>query len=224
MFDAEKRLVLKTALEIKANGLVSLSGGNVSLRLPGGRFLVTPSGMIYDDMTPGDVVLIDDQCRVVEGCRRPSSDSAALVYMFRHMPWVNAIIHTHQPYATAAGFVTDVIPAFLVTLIDANRGAVNVAPFTPSSDVGMGRLAVQYAGSAWAVVLRHHGVMAYGPTMKDALYSAVYLEEACKTYMAARAVGPVPALDPRDIETEAAGWLSYGQPAAETPQPQEEHP
>jgi len=211
MYELEKQQILDAALEIKRNRLVSLSGGNVSMRMPGDTYLVTPSGMIYENMTADDVVLVDHDGKVLEGCRRPSSDIDALIYMFDHMPHINAIIHTHQPYATAAGFVTDVLPAFIVTMIDANRGAVNVAPFTPSSDIGMGKLAVEYAGDAWAVIMKHHGVMAYGPTLNDALFSAVYLEEAAQTYMAARAVGPIPSLTPEEIEKEAAGWLTYGQ-------------
>lgn len=211
MYEQEKQAVLDCALEIKRNRLVTLSGGNISVRMPDGNFLVTPSGMIYENMVADDVVLIDRDCNVVEGCRKPSSDSSALIYMFEQMPQINAIIHTHQPYATAAGLITDVIPAFLVTLIDANRAAVNVAPFTPSSDIGMGKLAVEYAGDALAVVLKHHGVMAYGKDLEEALFSAVYLEEAAQTYMLARAVGEIPALDPEDIAKEAAGWLNYGQ-------------
>jgi len=211
MYEKEKQAVLDCALEIKRNRLVSLSGGNVSVRMPDGNFLVTPSGMIYEDMVADDVVLIDKDCNVVEGCRKPSSDSSALIYMFEKMPEINAIIHTHQPYATAAGLITDVIPPFLVTLIDANRAAVNVAPFTPSSDIGMGKLAVEYAGDALAVILKHHGVLAYGKDLEEALFSAVYLEEAAQTYMLARSVGEIPELDPEDIAKEAAGWLNYGQ-------------
>ena len=141
MFEKEKREILDAALEIKKCNLISLSGGNVSMRAGENLFLVTPTGMIYEEMTADDVVVIDRDCRVVEGTRKPSSDSPALVYMFEHMPHINALIHTHQPYATAAGFASDQIPEFLVTLIDANGAAVNVAPFTPSSDIGMGIMA-----------------------------------------------------------------------------------
>ena len=169
--------------------------------------------MVYEEMIADDIVLLDREGRVAEGNRAPSSDTPALLHIFEQMPWVNAVIHTHQPYATAAGFLCDQLPAFLVTLIDANRGAVNVAPFTPSSDKGMGVMTVEYAGDALAVILKHHGVMAYGPTLKDALYSAVYLEEAAKTYVLAKAMGAqVPPLTPEEIAKEAAGWLSYGQP------------
>ena len=98
------------------------------------------------------------------------------------------------------------------TLIDANGAAVNVAPFTPSSDIGMGIMAVKYAGEARAVILKHHGIMAYGSDMKEALYSAIYLEEAAKTFVLAKSMGAeIPLLDPEDIAKEKRGWLDYGQ-------------
>lgn len=211
MFENEKKAVLDAALEIKRNHLISLCGGNISMRLPDGTFLVTPSGMIYEDMTPNDVVRVNADGMTAEGSRRPSSDTPALLYIFQKMPWVNAVIHTHQPWATAAGLVTDLLPACLVTQIDANRSDVHVAPFTPSGERQMGVLTVDYAHDAWAVILKHHGVMAYGPSLKDALFSAVYLEEAAQTYMIARAVGPVPALDPALVAVEADSWMQYGQ-------------
>ncbi len=211
MYEKEKKLVLDTALEIKKNGLVSLSGGNVSLRVGEGQYLVTPSGMIYEEMTPDDVCLIDDDCRVLEGTRKPSSDSSALVYMFQHMD-VNAIIHTHQPWATACGFMTDELPDFLVTIMDACKNPVKVAPFTPSSAIGMGELAVEYAGDSLAVILKHHGVLTWGSDMEEALFAAVYLEESAKTYAIAKAMGAeIPPLDPELIAKEKAGWETYGQ-------------
>lgn len=211
MFENEKKSVLDAALEIKRNHLVALCGGNVSLRLPDGSVLVTPSGMMYEEMVPDDIVRVGPDGEILEGTRRPSSDTPALLYIFKNMPWVGAVIHTHQPWATAAGLVTDVLPACLVTQIDANRDDVHVAPFTPSGERQMGVLTVEYAFNAWAVILRHHGVMAYGPTLKDALFSAVYLEEAAQTYMIARAVGEIPALDPALVQAEADSWNHYGQ-------------
>ena len=101
MFEEQKKQILDAALEIKANRLISLSGGNVSMRVGENRYLVTPSGMRYETMTPDDICLIDENCNLIEGIRKPSSDSSALVYMFQHMPHINAIIHTHSPYAMA---------------------------------------------------------------------------------------------------------------------------
>ena len=212
MFETEKQAVLECALEMKRNRLVSLSGGNVSVRAGEDLFLVTPSGMIYEKMSPEDVCLVDGRGRLVEGRRKPSSDSAALLYMFAHMPQANAIIHTHQPWATAAGFAADEIPDFLVTVMDACRNPVRVAPFTPSSAIGMGELAVEYAGDSLAVILKHHGVLTWGKDLEEALYAAVYLEEAAQTFVLAKAMGAtIPPLDPELIAREKKGWESYGQ-------------
>lgn len=212
MFEKEKKQVLDAALEIKRCNLVSLSGGNISMRVGENQYLVTPSGMVYEEMVPDDVCLIDGSCRVIEGIRKPSSDSSALVYMFEHMPQIRAVIHTHQPWATAAGFAADELPDFLVTIMDACRNPVKVAPFTPSSAVGMGELAVRYAGDSLAVILKHHGVITYGEDLKEALYAAIYLEEAAKTYVLAKAMGAgIPVLAPELIAQEKAGWETYGQ-------------
>lgn len=211
MFEKEKKEMLECALQMKAYGLISLTGGNVSMRMGGGLFLVTPSGMLYEKMVPEDIVVIDSEANVVEGKRKPSSDSTALVYIYQHIPRVQAVIHTHQPYATAVGLTNDRLPACLVTIIDANHADVPVAPWTPSSDIGMGKLAVEYTKDATAVIMKHHGVIAMGENLEEALFSAVYLEEAAKTYVMARVMGPVPELSPEEIAKEAAGWSHYGQ-------------
>ena len=75
----------------------------------------------------------------------------------------------------------------------------------------MGQLAVKYANDATALIMKHHGVIAYGKDLEEALYSAVYLEEAAKTYCMARIMGAVPELSEDEIAKEAAGWLNYGQ-------------
>lgn len=211
MYDTEKQAVLDCARQMLRYRLVTLSGGNVGLRMPDGNFLITPSAMYYDDMTADDVVLVDADGAVVEGCRRPSSDMLALLYIFRHKPEVNAVIHTHQPYATAVGLVEDELPACLVTILDANRTAVRVAPFAISSDEAMGRAAVAYCGDALAVILANHGVIAFGESLEEALHSAVYLEESAKTYAAARAMGRVRLLSPGEIAAESAPRGNYGQ-------------
>lgn len=211
MYENEKEKVLESALQLRKNQLISLTGGNVSMRMPGNSFLITPSGMEYTQMIAKDIVLVDEKGNVVEGNRKPSSDTPALLYIFQHMPHVNVIIHTHQPYATAVGLVEDKIPACLVTLIDAVHDAVQVAPYTPSSDINMGVLTVKYAGKALAVILKHHGVIAYGKDLEEALYSAVYLEESAKTYLFARLLGKVPMLSKKDINAELIGWKNYGQ-------------
>ena len=73
------------------------------------------------------------------------------------------------------------MPEFLVTIIDACHNPVKVAPFTPSSAIGMGIIATQYANNSLAVILKHHGVITFGKDIEEALFAAVYLEESAKT-------------------------------------------
>lgn len=213
MYEKEKQQLIDCARAMERYGLVVLSGGNVSMRMPCGNFLVTPSAMSYDTMTIDDIVLIDGNGNTVEGFRRPTSDKMAILYLFRHRPDLNVILHTHQPYATALGMVTDVLPANLITVIDELHDEVHVAPFTPSSDEGMGILAHEYAGNALVVILKHHGVIAFGKNMDQALSAAVYLEEASKGWLAMKATGlPIPMLSREQIAEESTERGYYGQP------------
>lgn len=221
VFEAERQALIDCALEMRANALIKGSGGNVSMRVPGAgpdgadAFLITPSAMGYDTMLPSDVVLVDADGATLDGCRRPSSDKTAILYIFRNMPEVNVVIHTHQPYATALGLVCDELPADFTTVIDELHAAVHVAPFTRSSDEGMGVLTVEHIGDALAVILKHHGVIAVGKSIDQALTAAIYLEESCQAYLAALATGlPIAHLTPEQIADEAEERGYYGQPDA----------
>ena len=110
MYEIEKQAVIDTALEIKAASLIHLTGGNVSLRMPTGHVLVTPSGMPYETMTPDQILVMDAEGNLIEGNLRPSVDTIAILHIFKNMPKVNAVIHTHQPYATAVGLIADEPP------------------------------------------------------------------------------------------------------------------
>ena len=203
MYEKEKQSLIDCALELKRCRLITLCGGNVCVRLADGNIAVTPSGLDYEVMTADDICIVDSMGKRVEGHRRPTSDLDAILFIFQKMPGVNATIHTHQPCATALGLIADVFPACLVSQIDALQGDVPVAPFTPSSDKGMGELTVQYANGSNAVILRSHGVMAFGSSLQIALYAAVYLEEAAQTYLTALATGrQVQPLSPEMVKAE----------------------
>lgn len=193
-------------------GLIALSGGNVSWRTPGGEILVTPSGMIYEDLIADDILVMDIDGNILEGARSASVDTQALLYIYRHMPEVNAVIHTHQPYATAVSLVADELPCCLTTLANATRGAVKVCPFASAASLDMGIQTVEYAGSQLAVILKNHGVIALGDSLKQALYSCVYLEEAAKTYTFARSMSnELAMLTPAQVEQAVEVFKYYGQ-------------
>lgn len=212
MYENQKKMVIETALEIKRSGLISLSGGNVSMRMPNGHILITPSGLSYEGMKPKDIVVVDIKGNRIEGKLRESVDTIALLYIYENMPHVNAIIHTHQPYATAAGLLGDTLPAAVTTLANVTLGAVNVAPYCSAASLDMGVQTVKYIGERRAVILKHHGVIAVGKDLKEALYAAVYMEDAAKTYLAAKAAGE-PAIMTEEQTLDAVNiHKTYGQP------------
>ena len=203
LYEEMRNEIIQTALTMLRYGLISLSGGNVAVRTEDGLVLLTPSAMSYEAMLPEDVVLVDPEGNTVDGIRRPSSDMKALLYIFRNKPEVRAVIHTHQPYATAVGLIEDELPGCLVGVLDACG---------LSSDEGMGKLTVDWCGSSRAVILRNHGVIAFGSSLDEALQSAVYLEEASRTYLAAKSAGNVRLLSPEQIEEEMRPRGNYRQP------------
>lgn len=214
MYESDKIAIIETAREIKRIGLVQLTGGNVSVRKENGDIVVTPSGMPYEPMTPDEVLVLNKDGVVIEGTCRPSVDTIALKYIYDHCPDVNAIIHTHQPYATAIGLIGDVFPACCTTQCNACHGSVAVAPYSAAASEDMGIQTVKYLGGKRAVILKHHGVVAVGPDLHSAEQACVYLEDAAKCYLLAKAAVPDGAIALMTPEQEAEAvetFKDYGQ-------------
>jgi len=212
MFRKEKKQVIKAGIKLDRYGLIALGGGNVTMRMPTGEILMSPSGMIYEELVPDDVVVMDIEGNVIEGKRRPSSDIHALLYILKEMPEVNAVIHTHQPLATGIGLVCDEFVCNLSTLANATHGSVTVAPYGPPNSLLMGEYAVKYLNGKLAVILKHHGVIAVGDSLKQALYACIYMEEAAKAYIAAKSISDDIALfTDEQIEEATEIFKNYGQ-------------
>ncbi len=203
--------MIDTARKMEQYNLIRMSGGNVAMRVED-MILVTPTAMAYDTMIPEDIIVVDCEGRVIEGKRKPTSDLKAILYILNHMPEVNAVIHTHQPKAVALSLITDKLPLISTTMVDEVKDEVNVAPFTISSDEGMGIQTVEYATRALCVILKNHGIMAFGKDLEQALSAAIYLEESCEVYMSALATGKdITVLTKEQAEAEDAPRGYYGQ-------------
>ncbi len=215
MYEKQKQAIIEAALEIKAAELIHLTGGNVSMRLKNGNILVTPSGMPYETMTPDQILVLNPDGEVIEGTLRPSVDTVALIHIYKNMPNINAIIHTHQPYATAVGLITDELPAITTTLCNACRGSVKVAPYSSPASLDMGKETVDHIGDKLAIILKHHGVIAIGKDLAQALYSAIYLEDSAKGYLmacaAAGGVANIRLLSEAQAQHAVEIFADYGQ-------------
>jgi L-ribulose-5-phosphate 4-epimerase len=219
MYDKEKKEVINAGIKLDRYGLIALSGGNVSLKVDKDRVLVTPSGMIYEELETDDIILMDLSGKVIEGTRKASVDTKALLYIYNNIPEINAVIHTHQPYATALGLVQEEFKCNLTTLANATKGSVSVCPFSSAASEQMGIEAVENLNGKLAVILKNHGVITVGNSLKQALYSCVYLEEAAKTYCIAKSMSDnVAMMTEEQIEQAVKIFDYYGQGKENVPE------
>jgi L-ribulose-5-phosphate 4-epimerase len=193
---ALRREVCALHAELTRYQLVVWTAGNVSARVPGHDLLVIkPSGISYAELTPESMVVCDLEGRVVEGEHAPSSDTEAQAYVYREMPGVGGVVHTHSTYATAWAARGEPVPCVLTMCADEFGGDIPVGPFAIIGDDSIGRGIVEtLRGSrSPAVLMRNHGVFAVGATPRAAVAAAVMCEDVARTVHLARQLGePIP--------------------------------
>lgn len=184
--------------ELVRYGLAVWTGGNVSGRVPGeDLFVIKPSGVSYDDLAPENMVLCDLDGTVIAGTpgsdRAPSSDTAAHAYVYRHMPDVGGVVHTHSTYAVAWAARGEEIPCVITAMADEFGGSIPVGPFAIIGDDSIGRGIVETLRGhrSRAVLMQNHGPFTIGTDARDAVKAAVMLEDAARTVHLARQGGPV---------------------------------
>ena len=201
--------------ELTRNGLVAWTAGNVSGRVPGQDLMVIkPSGVSYDELTPSSMVVCDLEGNVVDGEHAPSSDTAAHAYVYRHMPEVGGVVHTHSTYATAWAARGEPIPCVLTMVADEFGGDVPVGPFALIGDDAIGRGIVDTLrhSRSRAVLMAGHGPFTIGRDPRDAVKAAVMLEDVARTVHVARQLGTPAALQPTDVDALFARYQNvYGQ-------------
>ena len=201
--------------ELTRNGLVVWTAGNVSARVPGHELMVIkPSGVSYDELTPGSMVVTDLHGVLVDGDHAPSSDTAAHAYVYRHRPDVGGVVHTHSTYATAWAARAEPIPCVLTMIADEFGGEIPVGPFALIGDDSIGRGIVEtLRGSrSRAVLMAGHGPFTIGRDARDAVKAAVMLEDVARTVHISRQLGTPPELAPADVTSLFQRYQNvYGQ-------------
>ena len=182
--------------ELPRHQLVVWTGGNVSARDPDtGLIAIKPSGVRYEDLTAASMVVLDLDGTVVEGNLKPSSDTASHLYVYRHRPDVNGVVHTHSRYATAFAAVGRPIPVYLTAHADEFGGPIPCAGFAFVGDDTIGALVVDGIGNSPAILLRNHGVFTVGASAEAAVKAAVMVEDIAATAWAALQLGTPDVLD-----------------------------
>ncbi|WP_104117610.1 L-ribulose-5-phosphate 4-epimerase [Arthrobacter sp. B1805] len=207
--------------ELVRYGLVVWTGGNVSGRVPGANlFVIKPSGVSYDELTPENQILCDLDGNVIEGTpgseRSPSSDTAAHAYVYRNMPDVGGVVHTHSTYAVAWAARGEPIPCVITAMADEFGGEIPVGPFAIIGDDSIGRGIVETLTNhrSRGVLMKSHGPFTIGKDAKDAVKAAVMLEDVARTVHISRQLGAPAGIQPEHIDSLFDRYQNvYGQPS-----------
>ena len=222
--DAVRTEVAALHAELVRYGLVVWTAGNVSGRVPGSDlFVIKPSGVSYDELSPATMILCDLDGVAIPGTpgseRSPSSDTAAHAYVYRHMPEVGGVVHTHSDYATAWAARREPIPCVLTMIADEFGGEIPVGPFALIGDDSIGRGIVETLRSSRsrAVLMANHGPFTIGKDARDAVKAAVMLEDVARTVHFSRQLGEPVAIAQSDIDSLFNRYQNvYGQANAGT--------
>lgn len=216
MIDKLRQEVCDLHAELIRWGLVTWTSGNVSARVPGEDLLVIkPSGVGYHELTPQNMVICDLEGKLVEGEHAPSSDTEAHAYVYRHMPHVGGVVHTHSPYATAWAARGEPIPCSITAMADEFGGDIPVGPFAliGSDAIGRGIVETLTGHPSPAVLMLQHGPFTIGPTAKAAVKAAVMCEDVARTMHYARQLGTVDRLPEQAVASLHDRYQNvYGQP------------
>ena len=195
-------------------GLVTMHSGNASGYAPAHDVLfIKPSGMDYEAITPENLVAVRvSGGHVLESALRPSVDLPHHLFLYRNIPDICGVIHTHSNYATAFAAVNRAIPLCLTAIADEFGAEIPCAPYVDNEGEHIGEAILKHRNRAPAILMGNHGVFAWGASASAALKAAVMTEDVAKTVWLALQLGTPSTLTP----DEADKWYDryqnrYGQ-------------
>jgi L-ribulose-5-phosphate 4-epimerase len=210
--------IYRLHLELPKNNLITWTTGNISGRdLETGYVVIKPSGVMYVDLTPEKLVVLNINGKVVEGDLKPSSDAATHLYIYRHRREIAGIVHTHSTFATAFAALGKSIPPYLTAICDEFGGPIPVGGFAPIGNEEIGREIIRSIGNSPAILMQNHGVFTIGKSATAAVKSAVMVEDAARTMFYAYQLGEKLGTQVIPIEPETVAKLhrryveEYGQ-------------
>lgn len=210
--------IYRLHLELPKNNLITWTTGNISGRDPEtGYVVIKPSGVMYVDLTPEKLIVLNINGKVVEGDLKPSSDAATHLYIYRHRREIAGIVHTHSTFATAFAALGKPIPPYLTAICDEFGGPIPVGGFAPIGNEEIGREIIRSIGNSPAILMQNHGVFTIGKSATAAVKSAVMVEDAARTMFYAYQLGEKLGTQVIPIEPETVAKLhrryveEYGQ-------------
>jgi L-fuculose-phosphate aldolase len=209
MLEPERDRVARAARRLAADGLVTGTAGNLSLRA-GDLIAVTPTGAELHSLNADDVAVVDLDGEHVGGDLEATSELGLHLGVYRRYE-AGAVVHTHAPFATALACVLDELPVVHYQML-ALGGPVRVAPYATFGTPELADLTLEALEGRSAALMANHGAITYGPDLDAAASQTALLEWSCSVYWRARALGEPRVLDDQDERAfvEAISRRGYG--------------
>jgi L-ribulose-5-phosphate 4-epimerase len=213
LLDQLRNEIYRLHAELPRNNLVAWTSGNVSGRDPEtGYVVIKPSGIRYADLTPDSMCVVNLDGKVIEGKNKPSSDTFAHVYVYRHRQDVNGIVHTHSTFATAWAAAGRPIPPVLTAICDEFGGKIPVGAYARIGNDEIGQEILHSIGSSPAILMKNHGVFTIGKTPEAAVKVAVMVEDVARTVFYAMQLGLLDEIPAEEVARAHRRYLEeYGQ-------------
>jgi len=206
-----RKEIIAAANAMNQSGLSPGKSGNVSARNSAGHVLITPTGVPYADLKPGDIVMLDDRGKVLAGSLLPSSEWHFHVAIYTARTDVSAIVHTHSLHATALACAHREIPAFHYMVAVAGGDSIRCAPYATFGTDELAHHALAALEGRHACLLANHGQIALGATPARALALAHEVETLASQYVAALQIGQPAILDTDEMARVLEKFKTYGQ-------------
>ena len=190
---ALREQVLETAQQMVRDGLAYGSGGNISAQdLDSGLIAITPSAIEYSQMTPEDIVLINEFGKSIEGKWKPTSETPMHTIFYRERAGVRAVVHTHAPYVSVFAISGERIPMVVTESALCIGAPVEVAPYARPGTEELAEIVLKTMGAGVSVIMAQHGMIAVGPDLHAAYGTTIATEVSAKLTIMARSAGMQP--------------------------------
>ena len=203
-YEESRKIVLDAILSAVDQGLIHGTSGNIAMRTSEDENIIaiTPSGIPYTGMTPGDIAIVDINGKWLEGPYKPSSEVPMHTAVLRARKDVNATVHTHSMYATIMAMGEgDGTPLIPITPPQCEFVPVTVVSFTmPGSDEVAEKVAKAIGEKGRACLIKNHGMFTCGKNMKAAMMATEYVEEMAQTTYLAKVLGNYEPMPQEAIE------------------------
>lgn len=209
-FPAERNAVLSAVAELKEEGFLPGTSGNLSVRVRGGM-LVTPTGMRWGALSAADLVFLDAQGEAPPGQRTPTSEWRIHTDIYAGRPEVNAVVHGHPRYATSLSCVRQNLPAVHYMIAVAGTDEVRCARYAVYGSQALSNAVLEALGPAKACLMANHGMVALGGTLGEAVKVALEIERVADLWFHARQLGTPVVLGPVEMQDVQQRFATYGQ-------------